>query len=246
MITIGESMQATDIVEELLTLQEIDHRILKIEDELGSLGREVTGLRETVETLESEVTRIRAEADEAEGRVRQFHRAVEAGRATLKRLEARSVAVANMQQHLAVRSETDTARRNLRAAEDDQLDAMQDVENARGSLRSAEAELREATGQLAERSAAVKELRASLEGDLQHCGVSRRTHESRLDRRALRLYRTAGGGGRHAALAELTGDGACGRCYTAVPKQRQAEIRARRHLAVCEGCGIILYPGSTA
>ena len=243
-MTAGESMQASDIVEELLTLQEIDHRILKIEAELDSLGREEAGLRETVETLESRVTRIRAEAEEAEGRVRQFHRAVEAGRATLKRLEARSVAVANMQQHLAVRSETDTARRNLRAAEDDQLDAMQDVETARGALDAAEAELQEAASQLAERGAAAEELRATLEGDLQHCGASRRTQEGRLDRRALQLYRTAGGGGRHAALAELTVDGACGRCYTAIPKQRQAEIRARRHLAVCEGCGIILYPGA--
>ena len=243
-MTAGESMQASDIVEELLTLQEIDHKILKIEGELESLGREEVGLRETVETLESQVTRIRAEAEGAEGRVRQFHRAVEAGRATLKRLEARSVAVANMQQHLAVRSETDTARRNLRAAEDDQLDAMQDVETARGALNAAEAELREAAAQLAERSAAAEELRATLEGDLQHCGASRRTQEDRLDRRALQLYRTAGGGGRQAALAELTVDGACGRCYTAIPKQQQAEIRARRHLAVCEGCGIILYPGS--
>ncbi len=243
-MTAGESMQASDIVEELLTLQEIDHRILKIEDELEGLGREEAGLRETVETLESQVARIRAEAAEAEGRVRQFHRSVEAGRATLKRLEARSVAVANMQQHLAVRSETDTARRNLRAAEDDQLDAMQDVETARGALNAAEAELREATARLAERSTAAEQLRATLEGDLQHCGASRRTQEDRLDRRALQLYRTAGGGGRQAALAELTVDGACGRCYTAIPKQRQAEIRARRHLAVCEGCGIILYPGS--
>lgn len=245
-MTAGESMQASDIVEELLTLQEIDHKILRIEEELESLGQEVAGLRETVETLEAQVTRIRAEAEEAEGRVRQFHRAVEAGRATLKRLEARSVAVANMQQHLAVRSETDTARRNLRAAEDDQLDAMQDVETARGALNAAEAELREATAQLAERSTTVDGLRATLEGDLQHCGVSRRTQESRLDRRALQLYRTAGGGGRQAALAELTVDGVCGRCYTAIPKQRQAEIRARRQLAVCEGCGIILYPGSLA
>lgn len=239
-------MQGTDIVEELLTLQEIDHRILKLEDELESLGGEVAGLRETVETLEARVTRIRAEVEEAEGRVRQFHRAVEAGRATLKRLEARSVAVANMQQHLAVRSETDTARRNLRAAEDDQLDAMQDVETARGALKAAETELGEAAAQLAERSTAVEGLRTTLEGDLQHCGVSRRTQENRLDRRALQLYRTAGGGGRQAALAELTVDGVCGRCYTAIPKQQQTEIRARRHLAICEGCGIILYPGSLA
>ena len=236
-------MQTSDTVENLLTLQEIDHRILKTEDELMSLGREEDGLREAVETLESKVARIRTENEEAEERVRRFHRAVEAGRATLKRLEARSDAVANMQQHLAARSETDTARRNLRAAEDDQLDAMQDVENARGALHAAEAELGEAAERLAEKTASAEERRATLERVLQRCGTIRSEREGQLDPKALKLYRTAGGGGGQTALAELTADGACGRCFTAIPKQRQAEIRARRRLIACEVCGIILYSG---
>lgn len=237
-------MQASDTVGELLTLQEIDLEILRIEDELERLDEEVTGLRETVETLETRVGGIRAEARKAEARVDRHRRAVEAGRATLKRLESRSASVVNEQQYLALRSESDTARRNLRGAEDSQLDAMLEVESAREALTEARAELELAAAALAERSAAAADLRATLEGELRIRGADRKHQEDRLDGRALKLYKTAGGGGRRSALAELTADGVCGRCFTSVPKQRQAEIRTRRSLAMCEGCGIILYPVS--
>ncbi|WP_419948465.1 zinc ribbon domain-containing protein [Candidatus Palauibacter sp.] len=238
-------MQASDTVGELLTLQEIDLEILRIEDELERLDEEVAGLRDTVQALETRVDGIRGEARKAEARVDRFRRSVEAGRATLKRLESKATAVVNEQQYLALRSETETARRNLRAAEDDQLDAMLEVESAREALGKVEAELEEAATTLAARAAAADDLRARLERELLVRGADRKDQEDRLDRRTLELYKTAGGGGRRSALAELTVDGVCGRCFTSVPKQRQAEIRTRRDLAVCEGCGIILYPVSS-
>ncbi len=235
-------MESSDTVGELLTLQEIDLEILRIQGELTSLDDEAAELGEVVEGMEARAAELRGVAEEAEGRVRRFQRSVEAGRATLKRLETRSSAVANMQQHFAVRSETDTARRNLRAAEDDQLSAMQEVETARSSLGDVEAELAEATADLTRRGAEIEAVGSGLQSELQTHDVSKKTQEERLDRRTLDLYRSVSGGRRETALAVLTSDGVCGRCFTAVPKQRQADIRAARGLAICEGCGVILHP----
>ena len=50
------------------------------------------------------------------GRVTE--RTVQAGRATLKRLQARAQEVHNMREHAAARAEIDAARQNLEAAED--------------------------------------------------------------------------------------------------------------------------------
>ena len=235
-------MQASDTVEELMALQEIDLEILNIEGRLGELGEEVAELGHAVERLEKRAAGHRADARKAEARVDRFRRAVEAGRMTLKRLDQRSGSVANEQQYLALRSETDTARRNLRAAEDEQLEAMLEVESAREAVSAATAELEEAAATLAERRAAADDLGTVLERELAVRGMDRKAQEARLDRRTLQLYKMAGGGGKRSALAELTADGVCGRCFTTVPKQRQAVIRSRRELTACEGCGIILYP----
>ena len=159
-------MQATDTVDELLTLQEIDLEILRIESELVTLDEEVAELRITVDALREAGRRDpgrRPEGGSARGR---FRRSVEAGRATLKRLESRSAAVVNEQQYLAVRSETETAWRNLRGAEDDQLDAMLELESAREAFSAAGGELKESAAALAERAAAADDLRSAFEREL--------------------------------------------------------------------------------
>lgn len=239
-------MEATDTVGELLTLQEIDLEIVRITTQLNQYDSELEALRETRDELEAKASKITGEKEEAEERVRRFQRSVQAGRATLKRLETRSAAVENMQQHFAVRTETDTARRNLRVAEEDALDAMQDVETLTERLDETTAALTEALETLAAREAEISGARAELDAELASHNSSKENQQGRLDRRSLRLYESVSGGRAASALASLTPDGACGHCFTAVPKQRQADIRAGRELAVCEGCGVILYADTAA
>src|SRR6185369_10708248 len=58
--------------------------------------------------------------------------------------------------------------------------------------------------------------------------------------RLLRAYGKIRGNMRN-GLAVVTMDrGACGGCFAIIPPQRQAEIRQRRKLIVCENCGRIL------
>ena len=123
---------------------------------------------------------------------------------------------------------------------------MQDVETLTERLEANAAELAEAAETLAARGAEISSSRSSLEAELATHTNSKKSQEDRLDRRSLRLYESVSGGRAASALASLTADGACGHCFTAVPKQRQADIRAGRELAVCEGCGVILYAGATA
>lgn len=239
-------MEASDTVGELLTLQEIDLEILRITRQLGIYDDELAGLQEAADQLVERAGRLTTQKEEADERVRRFQRSVQAGRATLKRLETRSAAVENMQQHFAVRTETDTARRNLRVAEDEALDAMQEVETLSEQLENTERELAEARAALNGRQSEISIDRTGLEKELATHTNSKESQEERLDRRSLRLYQSVRGGHTASALASLTGDGACGHCYTAIPKQRQADIRAGRELAVCEGCGVILYAGALA
>lgn len=239
----GERMESTT-VEALLSLQEIDAGIEARQRRLEELTRETDREEEALEELESRSAAARKVVEEAEAELRRIERSVQAGRATLKRLESRAQEVQNMKQHLAVRAEADAARRNLREAEEDALDVMQEVEDGKAALASVERELAE----LRERhDARVREARAereSLEDEIAIQRDRRKNRETRLGGAALRLYRKVRSGRTRQALAPLTGDGVCGNCYTAIPLQRQADIRSGRTLEVCEGCGVILYPPS--
>lgn len=234
-------MEASGTVQQLLTLQEIDLQIHQITRKLEELTRELEALREAAKGLEDRVGSLRGERDAADERLRRYQRSVQAGRATLKRLEGRAGEVSNMQQHFAVRAETETARRNLRIAEEEALDAMQDVEQLESEVQQLESDLEEARSTLEGREGEAASLRASLEDQLASHKEQKKVQEDKLDRRTLRVYETVRNGRTDSVLAPLTGDGVCGHCYTSIPLQQQADIRAGRDLAVCEGCGVILY-----
>lgn len=241
----GEEMDDTtalDTYEALRGLEEIDRRIAAFMAQLEALSPELIESERKMAELEVRAEAVSKRAEKAETRLRKSERATKAGRETLKRLQQRAQAVQNLKQHTAVRAETDAARRNLEAAEDEQLEAMQEVEEAK-------AELSVLTRELAEERAAYERLksetgvrRAELESEILVERDRRANRELRLDPEALRLYESVRSGKTQHVLAALTPDGVCGHCYTFIPVQRQAEIRSRSRLHLCEGCGIILYP----
>jgi predicted nucleic acid-binding Zn-ribbon protein len=234
-------MQPSSTVEQLLTLQEIDLEIHQITRQLGEFSHELEALRDAAKELEDRVSSLRGDKEAADERLRRYQRSVQAGRATLKRLEGRAGEVSNMQQHFAVRTETETARRNLRIAEEDALDAMQDVEQLGAEIQQLESDLEESRVSLEQREGEVASLRKTFNDELAAHREQKKVKEETLDRRTLRLYETVRNGRTDSVLAPLTGDGVCGHCFTSVPLQQQADIRAGRDLAVCEGCGVILY-----
>jgi predicted nucleic acid-binding Zn-ribbon protein len=122
---------------------------------------------------------------------------------------------------------------------------MQDVETLNAQLQEVEALLEESRTALKQRQAEVVEARASLKERLTDHEAKKREREEHLDRKTLRLYQTVRDGRTDSVLAPLTADGVCGHCYTSVPLQQQADIRAGRDLAVCEGCGVILFIPTT-
>jgi len=234
-------MESGVSVGELLGLQGLDLEILEFNNRLQELEKQVDDSRNQLDELETRSEKNGAQLAEAEQRLRRFERSVQAGRATLKRLEARGQAVTNMDQHLAVRAETDAARRNLRIAEEEALDTMAEVEQLSTKNDEVTTELETVKSRWEALTSEAERSRAEIASEIAVREERKKAHEVRIEKRLLRLYRQVSGGRAAQALSPLTADGACGNCYTAVPLQRQADIKASRALAVCEGCGVIMY-----
>ena len=227
-------------LESLLELQEIDTLIGDRQRRVAALRAESEQLVGELDSLEKETVVLKKRLEEADGDLRHTERTVQAGRATLKRLQARAQEVHNMREHAAARAEIDAARQNLEAAEDDMLDAMQDQESARAALLQLEGDIASRRDEYGERLAELDAERVKLEEEIA-VDLDRRSNRAlRLDERARSLYDTVRMGRTDSPLAPLV-DGVCGHCYTAIPLQTQQVIRAGRVLVVCETCGVILH-----
>jgi uncharacterized protein len=228
------------MVDDLLTLQEMDAGIANVHKELRSLESELEELdlkRVELERREREAS-ARLEAHDAA--VRAAERTVSAGRATLKRLQQRALEIHNMREHAASRLEVEAARQNLDQAETNMLLAMQEQERARAELNAAATEVTGSRAVGGERRREIEARHAELSERLAIERDRRENKALRLDDSVRTLYDRVRGGRTSRALAPVL-DGVCGSCFTSIPLQRQAEIRAGRALFVCEACGVILH-----
>lgn len=235
----GEDMEG-NTVESLLQLQEIDGLIGDRQEKLTALRTEADQLVAELEEMEKQTVSLKARLEEVEGELRHAERTVQAGRATLKRLQTRAQEVHNMREHAAARAEVDAARQNLEAAEDDLLDAMQDQETARSALNDLEGDIASRQTEYGDRLTELDVERQKLEEAIAIDLDKRSNRALRIDERARSLYDTVRRGRADSPLAPLV-DGVCGHCYTAIPLQTQQVIRAGRVLVVCETCGVILH-----
>lgn len=227
-------------VESLLHLQEIDALIGNRQARLAALRAESALLVGELEEMEKGTVTAKARVAEVEAELRHAERTVQAGRSTLKRLQARAQEVRNMKEHAAARAEVDAARQNLEAAEDDLLDAMQDQETARASLADLEGDIASRRQEYGERLADLDAECRRLEDEIAIDLDKRSNRALRIDEGARSLYDTVRRGRADSPMAPLV-DGVCGHCYTSIPLQTQQVIRAGRVLVVCETCGVILH-----
>jgi predicted nucleic acid-binding Zn-ribbon protein len=227
-------------VESLLHLQEIDALIGNRQGRLAALRAESAQLVSELDELQKGTVTVKARVAAVEVELRHAERTVQAGRSTLKRLQARAQEVHNMREHAAARAEVDAARQNLEAAEDDLLDAMQDQETARAALADLEGDIASRRQEYGERLAELDAECRRLEDEIAIDLDKRSNRALRIDERARSLYDTVRRGRADNPLAPLV-EGVCGHCYTSIPLQTQQVIRAGRVLVVCETCGVILH-----
>ncbi len=230
----------SQVVDELLFLQEMDGEIARSRAELRAMEEEARRLEEGLEAARKREVEIGVRVEEADRVLRQTERTVQAGRETLKRLQKRAQDVAKERAHLAARVEMDAARQNLDAAETAMLVAMQDQERARAEHKQSLEALELEQSAADERMSEIRQRSTELSDSLAVQNDRRENRAMRIDGSVRSVYDRVRAGRTSRALAPVV-DGVCGHCFTSIPLQRQAEIRGGKSLIVCETCGVILH-----
>ena len=227
-------------VDELLSLQDLDDKIVSLTKEQRSLQADRAEVEATFERLLKTDADKKSRVETIESEVRQSDRTVQAGRATLKRLQDRAQELHRAREVSAARAEVDAARQNLDDAETVLLEEMQSHDRARVSAEEAEKKLAEGRSEGELRQSEIDGRLAELGQELSAAKAQREATAGGLDSRVRSIYERVSGGRTTQVLAPIQ-HGCCGHCFTSVPLQRQAEIRAGGSVVVCEGCGVILH-----
>jgi predicted nucleic acid-binding Zn-ribbon protein len=235
----------TDTGSALKELQRLDQAIATHEATIAAFDPRIEEIEGPVLRLETEAEGLQRRLKEIRVEERRVELAADSKRDRSLKLQERLNAVRNVREEAAVHAEMDMVRRAIEGEETEALTLLEQIRKMEERLSEQESALEEARAVFGPEMKTLLTERESAAAGLDGLVAERDGYASGISEQERRLYeRIMSGSGRSVAVADLTGDGACGYCYCMVPLQTQSEIRVSNLLIRCEACGVILTPPS--
>jgi len=238
-ISIGDKLDALE------TLQSVDSKIDEIRRLRGELPMEVNDLEDEIHGLETRIERIGTELKDLETDIANKKNGIKESEELIKKYEKQQLNVKNNREFDALNKEMEMQNLEIQLSEkkigqaDLAVVAKKELENTTKELLAGR------QVDLKEKQKELKKITAETEKEEKQLLKESEKAQTSIEDRILKAYqriRTSYNNG--LAVVSVERD-SCGGCFAKVPPQRQAEIRHRKKIIVCEHCGRILIDSAT-
>ena len=227
-------------LEQLIKLQEIDHRLLEIKEHMGDLPM-------TVESQELEISTIQSENEQKQERIAQINKdirnhesEIEDFSTKLKKYKEQLFLVKSNKEYDAISHEIDHMKTTISESETAQLQLeeektefeesiklnMNKIESTKESLSSNRVELQSAMAETTHEQEELESNRNILYKDIESTYLSK--------------YETLRNARDGVGMASIIGS-ACGGCYSQLPLQTVIEIQENKQIITCPNCDILQF-----
>lgn len=227
-------------LEALEKLQAIDSKIDEVKKIRGALPEEVQDLEDEIAGYQTRIEKQADEKKEMEGSISANKTAIKDAEKLIKKYEEQQMNVRNNREYDAITKEIELQQLEIQILE-------KRIKEAYEKIEGKEAETQETQDILAERDKDLKSKKDELESivkesedDEQKMDKERAKAAKAVDERLLKSYDKVRNNMRNGLAVVPVKRGACGGCFNVVPPQKQAEIREKKKIIVCEHCGRIL------
>jgi len=226
-------------LERLLTLQEADREIGRLNAEVAALPKRVAAIEQKLAVTKARLDKAKAAIAAGQGERRRLETAIEDQRQKISKYREQSLGVKTNDQYKALMHEIGFAEQEIARCEDQILELMLSAENEEKILRQAEAELKEETAEIEKEKAEARAVTAQDEQQLAEWNGRRDQLRSGISADSLAYYdrvaRLRGYG-----LAAVR-DQKCTACNVMLRPQTYNEVRTNEQIIACSSCGRIYY-----
>lgn len=228
-----------DTLNSLSKLQEIDSKLDAIIKVRGALPEEVNDLEDEVAGYQTRVEKHMADLEECKSEITDKKNGIKESEKLIKKYEEQQMNVRNNREYDAITKEMELQTLEIEFSEKKIKEALgnieikkEEVENAKELLKKREKDLVSKKGELGVLTTESEEEEAKL--------LKNKTKANKkVDERLLNSYEKIRMNARNGLAVVQVKRGACGGCFNIVPPQRQADIREKKKIIVCEHCGRI-------
>lgn len=224
----------------LLRLQKIDSKLDEIEILKGELPMEVKDLEDELEGLNTRLTNLEDEIKGIQVFITEKKDAIKEADALIKKYEKQQDNVKNNREYEAITKEVEMQTLEMKLNEKQIKEANEKVKERNGVLDLAKKAIKEKEANLKHKKTELEKIISDT--DKEEKQLEKESHKAGedVDPRLLTAYEKIRKTYRNGLAVVSIERDSCGGCFNVIPPQRQAEIRQRKKIIVCEHCGRIL------
>lgn len=230
--------QKLDALNKLQTLDSKLDEIIKIRgvlpEEVGDLEDEIIGYNTRLEKHQSEI-------ENQEGIISNNRNAISESEKLIKKYEDQQLNVRNNREYDAITKEIELQTLEIQICEKRIKEAETNIEAKKEEIAETQKILDERQKDLVEKKNELDGLIAESEEEEVKLVAQRDKAATSVEERLLKSYTKIRNNARNGLAVVSVMRNACGGCFNIVPPQRQAEVRERKKIIVCEHCGRIFY-----
>jgi predicted nucleic acid-binding Zn-ribbon protein len=229
-------------IEQLLILQGCDQEIRRLRKEMADIPLRQQQIESRLNAHKEGLAQAEHALLEAKARIKFLEGEIEAARLHIKKYRDQQLQIKSNDGYKALEKEIAVAQAGIRTLEDQELVAMEAVEEAQTTAAARRESLAKDQGRVTEEVQAFLGRSSGLEGELARKEEERKERAAEVDPVWLARYERLFAKQRDAAIA-LVEHGTCGSCHMKLSPSQVVESRKSDTLTLCDFCGRMLYLG---
>ena len=227
-------------LEALLTLQTIDSKLDEIKKIRGDLPEEVRDLEDEVAGYETRVGKYKKDIASLEDEIAKNKQGKKDAEKAIARYKEQQLNVRNNREYDALTKEIELQNLEMELADKKSNEANFKITRKNDDIKNTQAILDERQKDLDTKRNELNVIISESEDEESRMVAERDKQASLIEERLYKSYERIRANAMNGLAVVMVKRGACGGCFNTVPPQRQADIRDKKKIIVCEHCGRVL------
>jgi uncharacterized protein len=226
-------------LEALLNLQKIDSRLDAIFKVRGALPEEVQDLEDEMIGYETRLEKFRLDIQTLEDDIKRFKENIKESEKLIKKYNEQQMNVRNNREYDAITKELELQDLEIQVSKKKIGEAQAKIEQKNTDVDALREILKDRQKDLDGKKGELDTIVAESESEESKLNAEKEKASKKIEDRLLKSYTKIRQNAKNGLAVVMVKRNACGGCFNVVPPQRQADIREKKKLIVCEHCGRI-------
>ena len=227
-------------LEKLLKLQEIDSKIFEIKKVRGALPQEVQDLEDELIGYNTRLDKFKEDIDIKNKDIDDYKIKISEAKKLIKKYKDQQMNVRNNREYDAISKEIESQELDTKLFVKKSGENDQKIEGVKEEIKATKKIIKEKTQMLKSKKSDLDVLSSESQEEEKKLNSLKTNASKKIEPSLLLSYEKLVERQRNGLAVVRVSRSACGGCFNVVPPQRQAEVKEKKKIILCEYCGRIL------